>query len=350
VEKIHELSPLQVDFLPREEMKRGGKGEPAKMRSRGGGRGGNYRNALLLGSDWLPDFRFVAGDRVQAEKAVRSGEGCIITEMMARARNLKLGDTMTVDAGGVPVGLKVSGIVDLNWHMVTSRGLVRGLNRKPVNTDGPVFVSFDTVEQCDARPAPMVKMTHLWLDYEPEFLARHGVFAAGREVEKSIVAALGDAAVGAGANTVRLHARDEIADGTLAHGVDIIGSMARVPFIFIAVVALGFVAMLTASAEQRRYEFRTLYAVGATRFQLAMKLAWEALATALLALAAGFPAGALAGWLFTAATRAGMANWGLPANFAVPWAVIFEGAAGAVAFSLLVAVPSSLAIVFNSRK
>jgi hypothetical protein len=81
-----------------------------------------------------------------------------------------------------------------------------------------------------------------------------------------------------------------------------------------------------------------------------MKLAWEALATALLALAAGFPAGALAGWLFTAATRAGMSNWGLPANFAVPWAVIFEGAAGAVAFSLLVAVPSSLAIVFNSRK
>ncbi len=350
VEKIHELAPLQVDFLPREEMKRGGNGEPAKMRSRGGGRGGNYRNALLLGSDWLPDFRFVAGDRVQAEKAVRSGEGCIITEMMARARNLKLGDMMTVDAGGVPVGLKVSGIVDLNWHMVTSRGLVRGLNRKPVNTDGPVFVSFDTVEQCDARPAPMVKMTHLWLDYEPEFLARHGVFAAGREVEKSIVAALGDAAVGAGANTVRLHARDEIADGTLAHGVDIIGSMARVPFIFIAVVALGFVAMLTASAEQRRYEFRVLYAVGATRLQLAMKLAWEALATALLAIAAGFPLGALAGWLFTAATRAGMANWGLPANFAVPWAVIFEGAAGAVAFSLLVAIPASLAIVFNSRK
>ena len=344
VERIHELAPLQVAFHPLEEMPSRGGFETGRKGPRR-----QYRNALRLGSDWIPDFRFVAGDRESAVSAVKSGDNCIITEMMARARGLKIGDDVKLDAGrGLVVSLKVAGIVDLNWHMVTSRGLLRGLNRMPVNTDGPVFVSFDTVEACDARPAAMVKMTHLWLDYEPEFLSRHGVFPAGRIVEKWIADALGPTASGTGSSTVRLHSRDEIADGTLAHGVDIIGSMAKVPFIFIAVVALGFIAMLVAVADSRRHEFRTLYAVGATRLQIAFRLTLEALYTALAGVAAGLPAGALAGWLFTSVTRAAMANWGLPANFAVPWAVTLEGAAGAVIISLAVAVPASIAIIFRS--
>jgi len=44
-----------------------------------------------------------------------------------------------------------------------------------------------------------------------------------------------------------------------------------------------------------------------------------------------------------------MANWGLPATFYVPFAVIAEGAFGAVVFALLVAVPASLAIVRRRR-
>ncbi len=334
VSRIHELSPLQVDFFPKEKKT---------------GRGGReyFRNALLLGSDWLPDFRFVSGERNEAEAAIKSGDNCIITEMMARARGLKLGDEVKLDAGrGLVVSLKVVGIVDLNWHMVTSRGLLRGLNRKPVDTDGPLFVSFDTVEMCDLRPAPMVKMTHLWLDYEPEFLSKHGVFPAGRLVEKSIVGALGLLkGEEIGRNSLRLHSRDEIADGTLSHGVDIIGSMARVPFIFIAVVAIGFVAMLVSSADSRKYEFRALEAVGATKLQLSGILALEALRTALSGIAAGFPLGALTGWLFTAATRATMSHWGLPASFAVPWQTVAQGALGAMFFALAVAVPASLFIV-----
>lgn len=333
VSRIHELSPLQVDFFPKEKKT---------------GRGGReyFRNALLLGSDWLPDFRFVSGERSEAEAAIKSGDNCIITEMMARARGLKLGDEVKLDAGrGLVVSLKVVGIVDLNWHMVTSRGLLRGLNRKPVDTDGPLFVSFDTVEMCDLRPAPMVKMTHLWLDYEPEFLSKHGVFPAGRLVEKSIVGALGLLkGEEIGRNSLRLHSRDEIADGTLSHGVDIIGSMARVPFIFIAVVAIGFVAMLVSSADSRKYEFRALEAVGATKLQLSGILALEALRTALSGIAAGFPLGALTGWLFTAATRATMSHWGLPASFAVPWQTVAQGALGAMFFALAVAVPASLFI------
>ena len=334
VRKIHELAPLQVNLEPLEELPQRGSGMK------------QYRNALLLGSDWLPEFRFVAGTREEAEKAIREGDNCIITEMMARARKLKLGDDLKLDCGrGLKMALKIVGLVDLNWHMVTSRGLVRGLNRMPVNTDGPVFVSFDTVEACDARPAMMVKMTHLWLDYEPEFLKEYGAFEAGRIVEREIVEALGMMTEEIEENAVRLHSRDEVADGTLAHGVEIIGSMAKVPFIFILVIALGFVAMLVASADSRKREFRVLRAVGATKGQLARVLIGEALKVAGWGILIGLFGGALVGWLCTAGTRAAMANWGIPPSFAVPLVTIAKGAVGAIVFALIVAVPTSMAIV-----
>ena len=334
VRKIHELAPLQVNLEPLEELPQRGSGMK------------QYRNALLLGSDWLPEFRFVAGTREEAEKAIREGDNCIITEMMARARKLKLGDDLKLDCGrGLKMALKIVGLVDLNWHMVTSRGLVRGLNRMPDNTDGPVFVSFDTVEACDARPAMMVKMTHLWLDYEPEFLKEHGAFEAGRIVEREIVEALGMMTEEIEENAVRLHSRDEVADGTLAHGVEIIGSMAKVPFIFILVIALGFVAMLVASADSRKREFRVLRAVGATKGQLAQVLIGEALKVAGWGILIGLFGGALVGWLCTAGTRAAMANWGIPPSFAVPLVSIAKGAVGAIVFASIVAVPTSMAIV-----
>ena len=334
VRKIHELAPLQVNLEPLEELPQRGSGMK------------QYRNALLLGSDWLPEFRFVAGTREEAEKAIREGDNCIITEMMARARKLKLGDDLKLDCGrGLKMALKIVGLVDLNWHMVTSRGLVRGLNRMPVNTDGPVFVSFDTVEACDARPPMMVKMTHLWLDYEPEFLKEHGAFEAGRIVEREIVEALGMMTEEIEENAVRLHSRDEVADGTLAHGVEIIGSMAKVPFIFILVIALGFVAMLVASADSRKREFRVLRAVGATKGQLAQVLIGEALKVAGWGILIGLFGGALVGWLCTTGTRAAMANWGIPPSFAVPLVTIAKGAVGAIVFASIVAVPTSMAIV-----
>ena len=121
--------------------------------------------------------------------------------------------------------------------------------------------------------------------------------------------------------------------------------MARVPFIFLAVISLGFVAMLVASFESRRREFAVMRAVGATRLQLARVLVGEALRVASAAVVLGLFGGALVGWLCTAGTRAAMANWGLPATFSVPFAVIAEGALGAVVFALLVAIPASLAIV-----
>ncbi len=351
VKRIGELQPLQVNISPLEELKGFGGGS--------GGRGGRgpmkqYRNALLLASAWLPDFKFSQGDRESAEKALAEGDNCVITEMMARARKLNVGDELVLDAGrGLIISLKIVGIVDLNWHMVTSRALVRGMNRMPVNTDGPVFVSFDTLAACDARPQDFVKMTHVWLDYEPEFLAANGVFPAGRIVEREIVEALGgawseDSEGEIRGNTVRLHSRDEIADGTLAHGSDLVGAMARVPFIFVAVISLGFVAMLVASFESRRQEFAVLRAVGATRFQLAKVLIGEALGVAVVGVALGLTLGAPLGWLCTTGTRAAMANWGLPATFVVPMLIIAKGAFFSIVFALAVAVPAALAIVRRS--
>ena len=359
VRRIAELQPLQVNIAPLEELReRGSASAKATADKFGNGerrRGKAYRNALLLASDWLPNFKFVQGERESAWKDVLEGDACIITEMMARARKLAVGDELRLDIGrGQEIPLKIAGVVDLNWHMVTSRGLVRGMNRMPVNTDGPAFVSFDTLAACDARPQEFVKMTHLWLDYEPEFLAEHGVFPAGRLVEREIVEALDGALSEDGegevfGNTVRLHARDEISDGTLSHGAELVGAMARIPFIFLAVISLGFVAMLVASADSRRREFVVLRAVGATRWQIARVLVGEALRVAGAALLVGFAGGALVGWLCTAGTRAAMANWGLPACFSLPLAVCLEGAFGAVVFALVVSVPTSLRLSSPSR-
>lgn len=338
VKRIHELQPLQVNFLPEEPLsERGGGG---RMMGGGGRRGMKpCRNALLLASDYLPNFKFVEGERAAAVEALATTNACIITEMMARARKIKIGDNITLGGRGFEMALPVVGIVDLNWHMVTSRGLVRGMNGAPINTDGPLFVSFDTLDALNMRPSVETRMTHLWLDYNEEFLAKNGVFEAGRKVEESIRTALKCE------ENIQLHARDEVADGTLAHGAQLIGDMARVPFIFLVVVTMGFVAMLAATAESAKYEFRTLKAVGATNMQLMGRLCMVAVNTALMGVVLGGSGGALAGWLFTSGTRAAMANWGLPPSFVVPWAPVLWGAVAALICTLVVAVPVALGII-----
>ena len=356
VKRISELVPLQLNFDPEEPMEMPGGGALRTTRpTRGGPPGGMRpcRNALFLAAEWLPRFKFIEGTWEEATNAISRTDACVITEMMSRARNLHKGDKLRVAMGGrgpkTPVELPIAGVVDLNWHMVTSRGLVRGLNRAPVMTDGPVFVSFDTVESLDARPAPMVKMTHLWVEYEPEFLKEKGVFPAGREVERAIAHALGlDPSNPNNPSTVRLHARDEIADGTLAHGSDVIGQAARVPFIFLAILAIGFIAMLVADADATKREFAVLRAVGATKGQLTMRLARGALRTAFWGIVCGLPVGALAGWLFSFSTGA---VWpGLPHYFVLPVRVVLEGAVGAVVFALAFALPAAYVIVRRAAR
>jgi hypothetical protein len=276
--------------------------------------GTRERNVLLIGAESTDRLKFPTDP----------GE-CYITSMMARARKLKVGDEIE--------GYRIAAIVPLNWHMVTSRSLMRGNDRRNFDqrTDGPLLVA----PWKDARGC----VTHLWLDYDEKFLAEHGVFGAGRLVERQLER--DDLAV-------RLHARDEIADGTLSHGNRIIGTMARIPFIFAAVVSLGFIAMLVALADMRKKEFALLRSVGATRWHLVRSLTASALKVALVSVLAGTVFGALAGWLFTAATRAAMANWGIPPNFAVPADVIVRGAVAAIGFALAVAVPAAAVIVYRA--
>jgi len=311
------------------------------------------RNALFLGAEWLPKFRFLEGDWESAVKAISSSDAVVITEMMSRAHQLHKGDKLSVQLRGgrgpaQTVEFPVAGVVDLNWHMVTSRGLVRGLNGMSGMTDGPVFASLDTLGIVDPRtymtePSMSAPMTHLWVEYEPEFLAKHGVFPAGRKIEQAIASALGNPT----GSTVRLHARDEIADGTLAHGSDVIGQAARVPFVFLFVLAIGFVAMLVAEADASRRDFAILRAVGATRTQLTVRLAGAAVKTALLGIVCGVPVGALAGWLFAGHTG----NWpGMPHYFVLPVQVVAEGAVGAVGFALLFAIPTAMALIEKARK
>ncbi|MCR5415056.1 MAG: ABC transporter permease [Kiritimatiellae bacterium] len=349
VKRISELVPRQLPVLPLQEMEgpAGGRGGAHARGGRGGG--AMYRNALFLAAEWLPEFNFIEGDFGSASKALSGGNAVVITEMMSRDRNLHKGDALKVasfsrrGSAAEELSFPIAGVVDLNWHMVTSRGLVRGLGGSPVMTDGPVFCSFDTMGCIDPRtyvtePSMSAPMTHLWVEYEPLFLEKHGVFGAGRMIEAEIAKRLGNP----GNCTVRLHARDEIADGTLAHGNDVIGQAARVPFVFLAILAIGFVAMLVAEADARRCEFATLHAVGATRLQLAGKLAGSALKTALAGILAGLPLGALAGWLFTFATG----NWpGLPHWFVLPARIVAEGAIGAVVFALVFAVPTALSLM-----
>ena len=145
-----------------------------------------------------------------------------------------------------------------------------------------------------------------------------------------------------------MHARDEIADGTLAHGSNLIGQAARVPFIFLAILAIGFIAMLVAEADGLKNEYIVLRAVGATRSQLVARLASAAFKTAIFGIILALPFGALAGWLF--AIKTALVWPGMPHYFVVPWQIIAEGAVGAVIFALLVALPTAMMIIKRATK
>lgn len=345
VRRVSELVPRQLPFAD----------APAAKPGAAADKWTRTPNVLFLAAEFLPKFRFVEGDWASANKAVMEGDGVVITEMTSRAKGLHRGDRLAVRKEGRRGGpaetlsFPIAGVVDLNWHMVASRGLLRGLNGAPGWADGPAFCSLDTMGEIDVRtymadPAMSAPMTHLWVEYDPAFLKRHGTFPAGRLVEAEVAKRLGNPTT----STVRLHARDEIADGTLAHGDDVIGQAARVPFVFLAILAIGFVAALVAEADARRRELATLRAVGATKAQLAARLAASAAKTALAGIAAGLPVGALVGWLFT--FRTGSFWPGLPHWFVVPWRLVAEGAAGAVAFALAFAVPTALALVRRATR
>ena len=306
-------------------------------------------NVLLFGADPqvayggehpLAPFRFVAGDRQAAADALEKGGACIITKMFSRETGLAVGDTLDiVKRPPSPVTFRIVGVTDLNWHLVTSRAQLRGRNSMPGSTMGPVFVS-----EADARRLSGNAETtcFLWLNLSEPYRAK-GALPAGRLLEAEIRKAVSSD----DANTVRVHHRDEIADGTIAHGAELIGDMARAPFWSLIVLSTGLITLLIASFQASAKEIAVMRAVGLTRSQLGRLLLGEALMTGVCGILLSLVSGFCIGWTFTGWTRAWMTFGGLPVSLSIPWLTLLQG----VGFTwVLCVVMAVLPIIWLVRK
>jgi ABC-type lipoprotein release transport system permease subunit len=322
------------------------------------GRPPSFPNIILFGADPqsafggdnpLAPWRFVQGNRSEAAQALQQGDACLITSMFARETGLHIGDNLTFNcieyaSGKAPkqqidniASLKVAGVIDLNWHLVTSRAQLRGRNNMPSGTMGPVFVN----QECARRFSGNRGGTYfLWANLSDAYRAR-GALEAGIALEKDIRAALRIDE----ANTVRVHHRDEIADGTLAHGAHLIGDMARAPFWSLIVLSTGIITLLLASFQNSAREIAVMRAVGLTRSQLTRILAGEAMITGICGISLSILSGFFIGWTFTGWTRAWMPFGGLPMTLSIPWLIILRGAVFAFALCIIMALPLILWLV-----
>lgn len=299
-----------------------------------------FTNVLLFGADPqaayggdapLAAFRFTAGGRQAAADALAAGGACVVTRMFARETGLGAGDTLAVKQRGGEETFRIVGVVELNWHLVTARAQMRGRGGMPMGTMGPVFVS-----EADARrlSGNRGRTSFLWLNLSEAYRAK-GALAAGQLLEQEIRAALrvGDE------NTVRVHHRDEIEDGTVARGAQLIGDMARAPFWSLVVLSTGVITLLIASFQSSAKSFAVMRAVGMTRGQLGRLLLGEAVLTGLCGIALSLVSGFCIGWTFTGWTRAWMPFGGLPLSLSVPWGLILRGVGFAFALCVAMAVP-----------
>lgn len=324
-------------------------------------------NVLLMGAEPqvafggqkpLAPFKFVEGDRQKAAGALAAGGACVITKMFARETGLHVGDELVIIkrpplrgggrrggadgsaqprppvGGGGPVqteALKIVGVADVNWHLITSRAQLRGRNNMPGGTMGPVFVS-----EADARrlSGNAETTSFLWLNLSEPY-RKMGALQGSQLLEAQIRKAL---AVDE-ANTVRVHHRDEIEDGTIAHGSQLIGDMARAPFWSLIVLSTGLITLLIASFQASAKEIAVMRAVGMTRNQLGRMLLGEALLVGLCGIVLSLVSGFCIGWTFTGWTRAWMMFGGLPVSLSIPWGIILQGVGFAFALCIAMAVP-----------
>ena len=308
----------------------------------------------------LARFRFVEGTRKEAAAALATRDACVVPEMFTRLTGLHKGGSVHL-AGRA---LDIVGVVDLNWHLVTSRAQVRTRSRR---LDSPKSEVRNPKSSSDSRtpdsglrtsdsaaPSPpgagrtmgMVFVSEalaremtgnaetvyfLWGDLSDELRAMHPLAATVR-LDAQIREAVGDD----GSSSLQVHHRDEVSDGTIAHGNQILGTMARIPFWSLVVTSTGIAVLLIASARMSRHEIDTLRAAGMTRGQLARMFLGEAALVTLCAILASLVGGAVFGWSFTGWTRATM-NAGLPVTFAFPWGMAARGIGFAVVLSALMA-------------
>ena len=299
-------------------------------------------NILLFGADAIKTFggdkpmapfKFVEGTPDSAVKSMAEGKGCVIVAMLSRMGNLHLGDKIIFG----DKEFEVAGVVDLNWHMVTSRGLVR----TSFGNEGAKDRSFQgrTASMAFVDEKVVRKMTgnidrtyFLWVDMTKELRSLGGLQAAARLDSELRAAVKSD-----GDSAIRVHHRDEIADGTLSHGNDILGTMARIPFWSLIVTSTSIVALLIASVNGSRHEFDVMRAIGMTRQQVCRLIFGEALLVTLCSVVLSLISGILIGWSFTGLSR-WMLSAGLAVKLIVPWAVIFKGIIFAVALCAIMAI------------
>ena len=287
----------------------------------------------------LAPFTFIEGERKAAAALLKGGDFCVITKMFSNLTDLHKGDAFRVEGRVV----EVAGVVDLNWHMVTSRANVRtrfggkntprgrGAGGGRVRTAGMAFVGEQFVRELTGNTD---RTYFLWLNMSGELRNINALQAAVR-LDEEVRVAVGDD----GSSAIRVHHRDEISDGTLAHGSDILGAMARIPFWSLVVTSTGIAVLLIASVRGSKREFEVMRAIGMTRSQLARLILGEALLVTLCALVLSLLSGILVGWSFT-----GLSSWlmssGLDVKLVVPWATVGKGIAFAVGLCLImVALP-----------
>lgn len=287
------------------------------------------------------DFKFSNGNAKKAAIELANGNTCIVPDMFLRLTGLKVGDKISL-AGKE---LQICGSIDLNWHLVTSRAQVRTLNgrldrkEKPNKaasnlrsgrTMGMIFLSEKTAREMTGNSE---RINFLWVQLTPELREIHPLQATVR-LDEALRATMNPG----NESVLKVHHRDEIADGTIAHGDDIIGTMARIPFWSLIVTSTGIIALLIASAKASQKEILTMRAVGMTRGQVMRLFVGEAMLVIICMLIISLLGGMLIGWSFTACTRLAM-RAGLAVTLVIPWFTILKGIGFAI---LLCAIMTAL--------
>ena len=264
-----------------------------------------------------------------------TSKDCIVPEMFARQGHLSIGDTLTIrrparDGSISEHSWTIKGIVDLNWHLFTARSGLRGRSGAPFGTLAPVLVCDPSFMAPDFTSNP----PFAWFN-----LAAGTEFNSVERAFKEIISGLrknqapeeirpGPPGPGGmrGETRLTLQQRDEIADGTMAHGAQLIGQLARIPFYALVFLTIGITAVVQANIQSRTEEFALLRRIGMTRRCLLKLLLGEVLLLLISGTIMSLLFGLGIGWVFTAWTRAWMVFGGIPVVLKVPWMLLGEGA------------------------
>ncbi len=303
----------------------------------------SQNNLLVMGLEQIPStLRGLDGQPLTLQ-----GDGCVIPMMFARQGGFKLGDTLTVcklshTGELLKRSWTITGITDVNWHLFTARAGLRAREGAPLGTLAPLFVLRSTLADFEAddatRPGPFVqplgRSQFAWFNLKPgaDYAAVDATFKQRYAALQEQAKPTGRGAGRPSAETrVTLQLRDEIADGTIAHGAELIGALARIPFWSLALLLVGVISIIQANIRTRENEFALLRTIGMTTRQLRAQLLSEAALQLLLGILMSLLFGIIIGWTFTAWTRAWMPFGGLPIVLRIPWALIGQG----IGFTLL---------------